>query len=156
MATSATVAKPVTAQPLSADAQHWTTLSLLYAHVQSHVERQLTLRAHLRFSEFTALRALAEADNGELRIQVLADLVSLDQSSTSRLVARLQEAGLTERRHCAYDKRGVYIGINAVGRRSLDAATEVFEAALHQGLKSVPDPTAGKKLRKALSAMRAS
>lgn len=38
---------------------------------------------------------LAEADDGELRMQELADLIGLNQSSVSRPASRLESSGLT-------------------------------------------------------------
>jgi DNA-binding MarR family transcriptional regulator len=82
-------------------------------------------------SEFLALAACAAADDGEMRMQDLTEAVYLNQSSVSRLVGRLERSGLTERRTCEYDRRGVYTGITEHGLNVLRQAVPVYEAALH-------------------------
>ncbi|WP_245788768.1 MarR family winged helix-turn-helix transcriptional regulator [Amycolatopsis marina] len=78
-------------------------------------------------SEYAALAALAFSDDGgHLRQQVLADAIPLQQSSLSRLVSRLERAGLTERFHCPNDRRGVYTQITDRGREVVFAARATY------------------------------
>jgi DNA-binding MarR family transcriptional regulator len=78
------------------------------------------------------LIALAQSPDGELRMQELNDVTFLNQSSVSRLVARLERAGLAERRSCEQDRRGVYTGITDTGARVLRAAMPVYEGSLRE------------------------
>lgn len=140
-------------ETLSSDGQHWVTLSLLHATVQARIERELQRKAHITFSEFVALRALSKNDLGELRIQELAEVTSLNQSSASRLVSRLQETGLTERRTCEFDRRGVYTGITEKGLEVLDTATGIFENSLYASIDALSTPEAATSLRNVIAAM---
>lgn len=135
---------------LSPDASAWTTLALQLTAVQSRIDRELQRRARLSLSDFLALHALAGNEIGELRIQEVADAVGLNQSSASRLVTRLQDAGLTERRTCEVDRRGVYTGIRAEGYALLRQATAVYEGALDAALNSIANPKLATALRKSL------
>jgi DNA-binding MarR family transcriptional regulator len=117
----------------------WIALALAQAHVHARIERDLHRRHHIVFSEFTALKALSAAELQEMRIQELAEATALNQSSISRLVGRLDRLGLTERRKCEFDKRGVYIGLSPAGTELLATATKTFETVLSVALDSIPD-----------------
>jgi DNA-binding MarR family transcriptional regulator len=60
-----------------------------------------------------ALDVLAEA--GDLRIGELAERVGLDETSATRLVDRLEAAGIAERRNAPEDRRVTMVGLTAVG-----------------------------------------
>ncbi|GAA1032141.1 MULTISPECIES: MarR family winged helix-turn-helix transcriptional regulator [Amycolatopsis] len=108
----------------------WPRMMALRSRVDHEVEQALQRQLHLGFSEFVALMSLADRPDGELRMQELADATSLNQSSATRLVGRLERTGLTERRLCEYDRRGVYTGITDAGRATLRKAVPVYETAL--------------------------
>lgn len=126
--------KPVT---LSADGEVWARLMSLHAKVGGQIERLLQRKLGIGFSEFLALLALSKDSYGELRMQELAEVTSLNQSSVSRLVARLEGSGLTERRMCEHDRRGVYTGITVTGRETLAEAALVYEKALAEAYQQV-------------------
>jgi DNA-binding MarR family transcriptional regulator len=66
---------------------------------------------------------------------------NLNQSSVSRMVTRLERVGLTERRICEHDRRGVYTGITDHGLDVLSKAVPVYETALSEALdRSAADP----------------
>lgn len=74
-----------------------------------------------------ALAALAYSDDdGHLRQQELADAIPLNHSSVSRLVARLENSGLTERYLCQTDRRGVYTQITQRGRTLVENARQTY------------------------------
>jgi DNA-binding MarR family transcriptional regulator len=114
------------------DTALWTQLNAVHARVGGSVERTLQRRFGIGTSELQALIALAQSPDGELRMQELNDVTFLNQSSVSRLVARLERAGLAERRSCEQDRRGVYTGITDMGARVLRAAMPVYEGSLRE------------------------
>src|ERR1700753_2948663 len=71
------------------DTALWTQLVAVHARVGGSVERMLQRRFGIGTSELQALIALAQSPDGELRMQELNDVTFLNQSSVSRLVARL-------------------------------------------------------------------
>lgn len=115
---------------LSVDGQTWSRFVALHSRINNEVERALQRRSHLGFTEFMALLALNEQPDGELRMQELAEKTSLNQSSATRLVGRLERNTLTERRMCEFDRRGVYTAITDAGRDALRKAVPVYEKAL--------------------------
>jgi DNA-binding MarR family transcriptional regulator len=114
------------------DTALWSQLVAVHARVGGSVERTLQRRFGIGTSELQALIALAQSPDGELRMQELNDVTFLNQSSVSRLVARLERAGLAERRSCEQDGRGVYTGITDTGARVLRAAMPVYEGSLRE------------------------
>ncbi|MFD1149027.1 MarR family winged helix-turn-helix transcriptional regulator [Saccharothrix hoggarensis] len=108
----------------------WAGLRALHHRINADLERALQRRFHFGMSEFTALRALADAPDGELRMQELTEAVGLNQSSVSRLVARLEQSGLTGREVCETDRRGVYSRITPAGRDVHATAAPFYEETL--------------------------
>lgn len=106
-------------------------LRRLQGRIDEATERVLQARHGISLSEYLALAALAYSDDGgHLRQQVLADAIPLNHSSVSRLVSRLERAGLSERYLCESDRRGVYTQITERGRRLVDEARESYLDAL--------------------------
>ncbi|MFI9528616.1 MarR family winged helix-turn-helix transcriptional regulator [Micromonospora rosaria] len=130
------------AQPAATDeiGARWHELRLLQWQVNETLEHALQEKFALSLSEYIALATLdASDDDGHLRQQVLAAAIPLNQSSLSRLVARLEKAGLTERYMCATDRRGVYTQITPAGRALVARARRVYQRVLHQALDTAAD-----------------
>ncbi|WP_200797704.1 MarR family winged helix-turn-helix transcriptional regulator [Streptoalloteichus hindustanus] len=116
--------------------RRWQALRRLQARIDDAAERALQAQHGLSLSEYLALAALAFSDDhGHLRQQVLAEAIPLNHSSVSRLVGRLERAGLSERYLCEYDRRGVYTQITAQGRELVEVARETYLHALHAVLR---------------------
>jgi DNA-binding MarR family transcriptional regulator len=114
------------------DAVLWSQLLAVHAKVGGSVERVLQRRFGIGISELHSLIALADAPGGELRMLELNDVTFLNQSSVSRMVVRLERAGLAERRLCEQDRRGVYTGITERGSSVLHDALPVYEGSLRE------------------------
>ncbi|MFI9510938.1 MarR family winged helix-turn-helix transcriptional regulator [Nocardia sp. NPDC052566] len=130
------------------DEQMWNRLSGLYSQVEARLGTAVQRGHGLGLSEFRALGYLAEAPDGELRMQDLATKVGLNQSSVTRLVGRLDAAGLAFRDLCPDDRRGVYTVITDKGRAKHREARDTYRATLTAALDEV-DGTAT-ALRRAL------
>ncbi|MEV0699156.1 MarR family transcriptional regulator [Saccharopolyspora sp. NPDC050389] len=125
----------------TADDQLWSQVVTLSGRVESGLAKALQRKHRLGLSEYRALCHLANADQGELRMQELADAVGLNQSSASRLVARLETVGLTVRDHCPADRRGVYSVITEAGRELQAAARPTYLETLAAALdRAAADP----------------
>lgn len=104
----------------------WRTLLARQAATACALDRELNERHGLGMSEFEVLERLVEGTDGDcaasLRVQELAHSVHLSQSALSRLIARLEKAGLVERSMCPEDRRGVSVCLTPAGRdRHTDA-----------------------------------
>ncbi|PZG17508.1 MarR family winged helix-turn-helix transcriptional regulator [Nonomuraea aridisoli] len=133
------------------DDEMWVGVVRLHARVE-HALATALQRHGLGLSEYRALCHLSTADGGELRMQELADLLGLNQSSVTRLVGRLEAAGLTRRDLCVDDRRGVYTVITDEGRARKEAATALYEETLTAAL----DRAATDGLSPVVTALRAS
>ena len=67
------------------------------------------------------LQALAVLAGGDVRMRDLAVQLGLATSTVTRLVDRLEAAGLAERREQRPDRRSVLVGLTGGGRRALQA-----------------------------------
>jgi DNA-binding MarR family transcriptional regulator len=123
------------------EAQTWERAVALHTWVESRLAQALQRKHGMGLSDYRALRQLDAADDGELRMQELAELIGLNQSSVSRLVSRLEAAGLTRRDHCPDDRRGVYTVITDAGRDLLARSEPTYEATLREALKEAETST---------------
>jgi len=119
---------------MAMETQVWGRVVALHTRVEGDLARALQRRHGIGISEYRALGRLAAAEGGELRMQELAELIGLNQSSVSRLVARLESSGLTERALCLDDRRGVYTVITDEGRARLAGADPTYEETLRDSL----------------------
>ncbi|MET0132217.1 MAG: MarR family transcriptional regulator [Kibdelosporangium sp.] len=127
---------------MSKDEQAWGRFVALHARVESELTKALQRRHGLGLSEYRALQCLSELPKNTARIQELAEALGLNQSSVSRLVARLEEAKLSERDICETDRRGIYTMLTNDGLERLAAAQPTYETTLAGALdKAEADPT---------------
>lgn len=123
----------------TSDDMRWTRLIALHSRVERGLAAALRAHHRLGLSDYRALRHLAVADDGERRMHDLAALVGLDVSSVTRLVMRLERAGLVERDLCVDDGRGVYAIITKEGRQLHAAARPTYDSTLTSTLDAVDD-----------------
>lgn len=119
---------------MSSENAVWPRLVRMFNHVENHLAKALLRRHGLGLSEYRALQHLSRAKDSELRMQELAELLSLNQSSVTRLVGRLEAEGLTVRDLCPDDKRGVYTVLTDAGRERYDEAHPSYERFLAEAL----------------------
>ncbi|MGA9762723.1 MAG: MarR family winged helix-turn-helix transcriptional regulator [Gaiellaceae bacterium] len=95
------------------------------------------LKDRLPRGQVHALVLLAEA--GEPKINQLAALLSLDESTVTRLVDKLEAAGLAERRRSTSDRRSTGVVITAEGLEIVTCAREHQRVLLAEVLSAL-DP----------------
>jgi DNA-binding MarR family transcriptional regulator len=115
----------------SALVEQWRGVAQCHAKVSCALEKALEHDHGIGLSEYEVLERLATCDceDGK-RMQDLACSVNLSQSALSRLIGRLETAGLVHRAMCANDRRGIYAHITAEGRARVDAARPTYCAVL--------------------------
>jgi DNA-binding MarR family transcriptional regulator len=94
----------------------WSQLSVLVAEVGTALDRRLSEDFDLGLTDFLALRALCNGDPVGIRMNELAQLLGLNQSSATRAVQRLESRELVERAAHATDRRGVVVRVTDAGR----------------------------------------
>lgn len=102
--------------------------ALLYAHalVVEAIERDLAAAGLVPLTWYDVLVALWEAPDHRLRLRELAREVVLSRSGLTRLVDRLETAGLLRREPCLDDRRGAYAVLTAAGREAQLRAWPVY------------------------------
>ncbi|WP_084961573.1 MarR family winged helix-turn-helix transcriptional regulator [Thermoactinospora rubra] len=107
----------------------WHYVLAKYAKAMCALERELGDKHDLGPSEFEVLDRMVNHDS-KLRVQVLCGEVHLSQSALSRVIARLEKAGLVERGVCPDDRRGVFVHITDKGRALHAEALPTHRAVL--------------------------
>lgn len=98
-------------------ASAWHDLMGRYHRVSCALDRSLTAKHGLTSSDFEVLQQLcvAGAERPQLRMSELGERVHLTQSAFSRLISRLESAGLVERTVCNDDRRSAWTRITDAG-----------------------------------------
>ncbi|MBB6038421.1 MarR family winged helix-turn-helix transcriptional regulator [Phytomonospora endophytica] len=131
------------------DTALWRDVVAVHARVEQRLSTALQRGHGLGLSEYRALAELAPAPKGERRMQELADALGLNQSSVTRLVNRLHDAGFTYRDVCADDRRGVYTVLTDDGRRRHAEARTTYDTTLTEALGELTEDEAlGKVMRR--------
>jgi DNA-binding MarR family transcriptional regulator len=128
---------PPTAPPLPIRASDWRIgvwRSFLRAHacVVAELEAELGAEAGLPLAWYDVLLQLAEAPNRRLRMADLAERVLLSRSGLTRLVDRLQAAGLVRREADPNDARGTFTVLTDAGLTRLRTAAPVHLSGIQQ------------------------
>jgi DNA-binding MarR family transcriptional regulator len=126
---------------MTVDEQAWGRVLVLHARIEQELGKALHRRHGLGLSEYRALGKLVAGPQGGLRMQELAEAIGLNQSSVSRMCARLEDAGLTLRDLCEDDRRGVYSVITDAGRKRYAETEPTYCSVLRTALdKAASDP----------------
>lgn len=114
-------------------ATDWRELRDRHARVSGALERALQERHRIGLSEFEVLEQLAAAGD-HCRMQALCGTTHLSQSALSRLIGRLEQDGLVERKMCSEDRRGIYAQLTDEGRARYEAAAPTQRGVLAEQL----------------------
>jgi DNA-binding MarR family transcriptional regulator len=93
------------------------------------------------------LQALAVLAGGDVRMRDLAHRLGLATSTVTRLVDRLEAAGLAERRTERPDRRSVLVGLNKPGREALQAVRRRLRTFLRELMAGLPPHEQGELVR---------
>jgi DNA-binding MarR family transcriptional regulator len=119
------------ASPSDAAVQAWARLVRVSAAVRDAVEAELKAEGFPPLSWYDALLELERAGRG-LRLFELERRMLLPQYATSRLVDRLERAGLARRFVCTQDGRGQVAAITDEGRDLRRRMWPTYAAAIER------------------------
>lgn len=106
---------PRALKPLAAELSTcWRELGSILASRRLHSSLHPELGKKLTPSKLRALDVLARHDG--LRVGELADRVGVDDTTATRLVDRLEDLGLAERKSEQGDRRAILVGLTDEGR----------------------------------------
>ncbi len=122
MATSA----PDLASPTTADDPRlgaWRAFIHANARLLRRLDEELQATHGISLAEYDALLQLVTAPDHRLRMSALAERVLLSRSGITRLVDRLEAAGMVERSACVTDARGAEAALTKAGVERLRTAS---------------------------------
>lgn len=131
--------------------QAWRALIRAQSSLACHLERELISAEGLPLAWYEVLLVLDRAPEGALRLQQLMGTVLMTKSGVSRLVDRMQEAGLISRTGCPSDRRGAFAVISDLGREKLRRAAPIHARGIEEHLASVLDLDRAAELRDSLT-----
>ena len=101
----------------------WSAFLRAHARVVRELERELQAEQGMALTDYDVLVQLASAPERRLRMSELADGLVLSRSGATRLVDRLEAAGLVERVSCDTDRRGQWAALTDAGSSRLRTAS---------------------------------
>jgi DNA-binding MarR family transcriptional regulator len=112
-------------------ASEWHELLGRYHKTQCALDRALVADHGLTVSDFEVLQQL-QATGERVRMHEMAEQVHLTQSALSRLITRLEKAGLVRRDTCEDDRRSVWTQITPAGEQRYLAARPTHRLILRR------------------------
>lgn len=110
----------------------------LLAETNARLERRLGVALEegcdLPLAWLEVLLRLHRSPDGRLKMNQVADAIVHSSGGTTRLVDRLEEAGLVERQVCRSDRRAVYVAITPAGTERLTTGLGVYLDYLERDL----------------------
>lgn len=109
----------------------WGGFLSAYARMNRFIEDDLQAHSHLTHVEFEVLLRLSWSDTHRMRIQDLAAESILTRSGISRVVERLEKAGLVTREEAPEDRRGAYAVLTEAGAERFRIAAQKHSECVH-------------------------
>ena len=133
-----------TSADASADVREWRELLARHADLTCALDRALQAGHELGMSEYEVLERLAELPEQSAKVATIAKSVHLSQSALSRVIGRLETAGMVERHMCPEDRRAVNVRLTEEGlQRQTEARPtqrQVLAERLHAPLVKTCEP----------------
>ncbi len=122
MSATTSAKRPSGAQLDADELGAWRGFLRVHSKLTRELDAELAAVHGLPLSSYEVLLFLEGASDGRLRMAQLADSVLLSPSGLTRLVDRLEKAGLVRRESCPSDRRGFEAVITDAGLRALTEA----------------------------------
>jgi DNA-binding MarR family transcriptional regulator len=95
---------------------------------------ELESTCDLPLAWFDVLLQLRKTPDGRLKMNQIADAIVHSTGGTTRLIDRLEVAGLVERQNCPSDRRAIHVAITDLGNERLDEALSVHLGYLEENI----------------------
>lgn len=131
----------------------WRKFLVAHATLIECIEKDLAASELPPLSWYDILFALSEAPGCKLRLHELAQAVLLSRSNITRLVDRLEKAGLLTREQCKSDRRGALAVMTDDGHVMMERMWAVYESGIVHYFACHLDETDVKLFTKILNRM---
>lgn len=108
----------------------WRAFLTAHAVLTQRIDREMTQAGVVPLSWYDVLIELYEAPERRLRLSALAGQVVLSRSGLTRLVDRMERAGLLRREPAPDDRRGAFAVLTDEGHAALRRAWPVYAAGI--------------------------
>ena len=113
----------------------WYAMLQANTRLTERINAELEAEAGLPLSWFEVLAKLSWAPESCARMGALADDLLLSRGGTTRLIARMEEAGLVRREIPPHDRRATYAPVTEKGQEALDRAAPIHMAKVEEYLQ---------------------
>ena len=110
----------------------WADLLRTHAHLVRVIDAELVGKKLLPLDWYDVLLTLARAKGQKLKLSELADRVFLSRSGLTRLVDRLETAGLLARERCEDDRRVQFATLRPAAHDALQKTWPVYESLINE------------------------
>lgn len=131
----------------------WKLFLTAHTRLVERVEQDFRLAELPPFEWYDVLIALKQAPEQRLRLSELADALLVNRTNVTRLVDRLEKAGLIRREACQADRRGAFAVLTKAGLRMQQEMWAVYAQTIAQFFGRHLTETDVKVFTQALSAM---
>lgn len=145
-------------RPETSKGSVWAQFLTVHAVLVEEIEMRLADAGLPSLTWYDVLWALERAGDRRLRMRELADMTVISRSNLTRLIDRLESAGLVERERAEEDRRGAFAVLTAEGKALRKKMWPVYAAAIKELFEDhIADRDAtqmGEILRRILDAVR--
>jgi DNA-binding MarR family transcriptional regulator len=119
---------------ISGNGRHsaWRSLVEVHARVTRRIEGEIEQNCGIPLIWYELLAQVGQSEGQGLRMFDLAERVLLSRSGLTRLVDRMEEAGLVARTGVARDRRGTLVTITQQGAALLVEAAPVYQKGVEE------------------------
>lgn len=110
----------------------WKLFLTVHARLLERVEQDLKQADFPPFEWYDVLIALKQAPDQRLRLSELAEVLLVNRTNVTRLVDRLEKAGLIQRELCRDDRRGAYAVLTKAGLTMQEKMWTVYAQSIAQ------------------------
>ena len=109
--------------------EQWRSIQGSYFRTAGAIDRALEAKFDIGLNEFEILDLVADSEESSCRMKSLGERTPMTQSAVSKVVDRLEKAGLVSRQTCEEDRRSLFLELTEAGR-ALHATAAVEHRAL--------------------------
>ncbi|MDQ0238769.1 MULTISPECIES: MarR family winged helix-turn-helix transcriptional regulator [Arthrobacter] len=114
--------------------EQWRSIQNSYFRTAAAIDRALEAKFDIGLNEFEILDLVAESVDSACRMKALGERTPMTQSAVSKVVDRLEKAGLVSRVTCTDDRRSLYLELTDAGRTLHSDAAVEHRALLKENL----------------------
>lgn len=128
----------------------WVTLLQAHAALVDALGRELEAQRGIPLAWYEVLLRLSTNGEGRLRMLDLSRSLLLSKSGVTRLIDRVEEAGLVTRRPSPDDRRVVWVSLTPSGKKTFESAMPVHLGGIERHFTGVLSLEELRQLRSAL------